>query len=230
MHIDNTTDGPIYSYLKGSASEQELISLLKWLKQSKENVSHFNHVCSIWENSQNTNELEIEAAIALHRLNDRIRLDTEEENSEKESVIVIKKSLLWKIAAIMVILIGLPSLLHLLPEKTNNRQISKYVTAIAPKSQKSRLILPDGTKVWLNSGTTLKYRTDYGFKTRDIYLDGEAYFEVAKNRSRPFLVHAATIMVKALGTSFNVKCYPEENTIETTLVEGKVQIYNDENS
>jgi len=78
--------------------------------------------------------------------------------------------------------------------------------------------------VWLNSGSTLRYSTLYGDKKREVYLEGEGFFKVAKNASKPFLVHASSLIVKALGTSFNVKCYAEDKTIETTLVEGKVEV------
>ena len=70
----------------------------------------------------------------------------------------------------------------------------------------------------------MRYSTDYGTKNRNIYLDGEAYFKVAKNKELPFRVHTSGITVTALGTVFNVKAYPEEKIIETTLEEGSVRI------
>jgi transmembrane sensor len=94
-----------------------------------------------------------------------------------------------------------------------------------PKGQKSMLLLADGTKVWLNADSRLNYSKDFGVgSTREVYLEGEAFFEVARNPAKPFLVHTSAISIKVLGTAFNVKSYPIDKTIETTLVHGKVSI------
>jgi transmembrane sensor len=89
---------------------------------------------------------------------------------------------------------------------------------------KTSLELPDGTKVWLNSGSQLVYDKNYGNKLREVSLIGEAYFDVVKNPERPFLIHTSKMDVKVLGTAFNVKCYPGEKTTETSLVRGSVEI------
>ena len=93
---------------------------------------------------------------------------------------------------------------------------------IAERGHKSMVTLPDGTKVWLNSDSRLTYTSDYNSKVRDIILDGEAYFDVAKNPDLPFVVDAGQMKVKALGTKFNVRAYRDEMVIRTTLVDGKV--------
>jgi ferric-dicitrate binding protein FerR (iron transport regulator) len=96
---------------------------------------------------------------------------------------------------------------------------------VNPSGQKSVLFLSDGTKVWLNAASKLSYRNDFGSgSTREVHLEGEAFFDVAHNADKPFIVHTSSIRIKVLGTSFNVKSYPEEKTIETTLVKGKVRI------
>jgi len=89
---------------------------------------------------------------------------------------------------------------------------------------KTSLVLPDGTKVWLNSGSQLVYDKNYGNKLREVSLIGEAYFDVIKNPERPFLIHTSKMDVKVLGTAFNVKCYPGEKTTETSLVRGSLEI------
>lgn len=94
-----------------------------------------------------------------------------------------------------------------------------------PVGQKSVLFLSDGTKVWLNAASRISYAPDFRqTQTRDVYLEGEAFFDVTHNPDKPFVVHTSSIQVKVLGTSFNVKSYSEEKTIETTLVEGSVRI------
>jgi ferric-dicitrate binding protein FerR (iron transport regulator) len=84
--------------------------------------------------------------------------------------------------------------------------------------------MADGTKVWLNAGSNIKYNADYNKHDREIFLEGEAYFEVAKNPDKAFHVYADKIVVHALGTKFNVKAYAEENVVETTLIEGSVSV------
>lgn len=94
----------------------------------------------------------------------------------------------------------------------------------APLGSNSEVSLPDGTQVILNAGSILRYRSDYNTDNRDISLIGEGYFKVAKNIEIPLKVSAGNINVKAVGTEFNIKAYEDEGTIETTLVEGKVEI------
>ena len=99
-----------------------------------------------------------------------------------------------------------------------------YNEISAPYGSKSEIKLPDGTTVVLNAGSTLKYQSDYNLSNRDLELTGEAYFKVAKNADIPLVVNAGSINVKAIGTEFNIKAYDEEGTVETTLIEGKVEI------
>ena len=94
----------------------------------------------------------------------------------------------------------------------------------APLGSNSEITLPDGTHIMLNAGSLLRYRSDYNTDNRDIFLTGEAYFKVARNIELPLNVNAGKIKVKAVGTEFNIKAYEEEGTIETTLVDGKVEI------
>ncbi len=224
METGNNIDGIIRNYLEGSAAEEELKFLLGWIKESRDNIHHFNQVCNIWENSGNVSDNENDTEIALKKLNERIQMFGRETKLELEED-GSNQFIIWRIAAVALVLIGLTAFLYFGLSKRSHKALNaQYITAIAPKSQKSQLILADGTKVWLNSGTTLKYKSDYGNTDRQIFLEGEAYFEVAKNPSKPFLVYASNIVVKAIGTSFNVKCYLEDNTIETTLIEGKVQV------
>jgi transmembrane sensor len=104
---------------------------------------------------------------------------------------------------------------------------SDIVERINPAGQKSVLRLSDGTTVWLNAASRITYARHFdGKDTRDVYLEGEGFFDVAHETDRPFIVHTSSITIKVLGTSFNVKSYSEEKTIETTLVKGKVRIEN----
>ncbi len=92
------------------------------------------------------------------------------------------------------------------------------------KGSKSHLTLPDGTKVWLNADSRLEYAGDFTGKLREVQLIGEAFFEVTKDTSRPFLIHTPAINIRVLGTAFNVRAYPGERNTETTLVHGLVEV------
>jgi len=95
---------------------------------------------------------------------------------------------------------------------------------VVPRGGEYVLTLADGTKVWLNSDSELKYPTAFIKGKREVYLRGEAYFEVKKNTGKSFIVHSNDMQVRVLGTHFNVKAYKSEDNISTTLVEGSVQI------
>ena len=102
-----------------------------------------------------------------------------------------------------------------------DRQIHEY-EVVADRGQKSSVTLPDGSHVWLNSASRICYSSDFNKKDRNIILEGEAYFEVAKNKKIPFVVNASGMSITAVGTEFNVRNYSDEDEVCATLVEGKV--------
>jgi transmembrane sensor len=130
------------------------------------------------------------------------------------------------IAAIFMISFFLGTLLP----GTNKKNLQEpevpinYNQINVPLGSKSEITLPDGTHVILNAGSMLKYRSDFNLTNRDVDLVGEAYFKVAKNPNLPLYVTAGNLSIRAVGTEFNVKAYNEEGVIETTLIEGKVNI------
>ena len=92
----------------------------------------------------------------------------------------------------------------------------------SPSGIRSQIVLPDGSNVWLNAESTIKFKIPFDVSTRDVSLIGEAYFEVKKNPDVPFVVQSGKVQVKVLGTKFNCKAFTEENNIEVVLAEGKV--------
>ena len=116
---------------------------------------------------------------------------------------------LMKYAALAILLIGIGSILfEYLPGTTNRNKNFTEISVL--RGSKTQMTLADGSKVWLNAGSTVKYGNNYNKQNRDVFLEGEAYFEVAKNRKKPFNVFAGGIVVHALGTIFNVKAYSDE--------------------
>lgn len=101
---------------------------------------------------------------------------------------------------------------------------SQMVEMVNPMGMRSSIILPDGTKVILNAGTTLSYPTAFVSDQREVKVNGEAFFEVSHDKDHPFIVNAEDVKVKVLGTKFNVKAYDDDDNIEVTLAEGKVGV------
>lgn len=100
------------------------------------------------------------------------------------------------------------------------------VNAIATANgSRMHLNLPDGTRVWLNAGSRIDYPKNFGMTRRDVNLTGEAFFDVATDPNKPFVIHARNIDILVLGTSFNIKSYPSDKTTEATLVRGSIQVY-----
>lgn len=134
----------------------------------------------------------------------------------------------WKIAlGITVFVFAITACIYLLNAGDNIKELENTLAKnqINTKNgSKTSLVLPDGTKVWLNSGSQLDYNKTYGNKLREVSLTGEAYFDVVKNPDKPFVIHTRKMDIKVLGTAFNVKCYPGERTTETSLVRGSIEV------
>lgn len=114
--------------------------------------------------------------------------------------------------------------LQYLSLNSDNKQEVLYNTLSIPRGGQYKVVLPDGTQVWLNAASSLKYPTAFNGNERVVQLEGEAYFEVAKNAAQPFRVEVKDVKVTVLGTHFNINGYTDEAHIKTTLLEGSVKI------
>lgn len=97
-------------------------------------------------------------------------------------------------------------------------------TVSTKRGSKSKVVLPDGTQVWLNADSRITYNENFQGQLREVALTGEAYFDVVRDETRPFIIHTSAIDVKVLGTAFNVRSYAEEKNTETSLIHGSVEI------
>lgn len=173
--------------------------------------------------------------IVAESLGDEVNLDREWNRlvsgvvkQDRTSLVLQKKRLAsvrqWMgYAAAMLIGLCLSSSLFLLADNKPVAQARSY-KLVTDKGEKSFLELPDGSKVWLNSCTTIKYSSDYGKSDRDIFLNGEAYFEVAKDTDLPFVVKTSSLNVTAVGTAFDVSAYDDDSQLITTVFSGKVAV------
>jgi transmembrane sensor len=101
----------------------------------------------------------------------------------------------------------------------------QLITISTPAGVNREVILPDGSKIWLNASSVLRYDSvAFGKGNREVDFDGEGFFDVTHDPSKPFLVHSGNMQIRVLGTAFNIKAYPEENEIETSLIRGSVEV------
>ncbi len=215
--MSNLSEDIITKYLTGQCSEEELIQVNNWMKESEENarqIFRMEKIYHLGKFGQYANEQRIlRAEKQLYK-----RLDDEKSRQKK-----IRYIYHWiKYAAIIVItlIIG-GGISYWFYQNDNGQQI---LVAIADKGIVKEVILPDGTKVWLNNGATLKYPREFSEKERKVHLDGEAYFEVTKNRHKPFTVQSDAMRVRVLGTIFNFKCNKNCRIAEATLIEGEIEV------
>jgi ferric-dicitrate binding protein FerR (iron transport regulator) len=99
-----------------------------------------------------------------------------------------------------------------------------YTEYTVPYGSKSLVTLPDSSSIWMNAGSKLRYSSAFNKTEREVFIEGEAYFKVSQNKEKPFLVKSSAVTLKVLGTSFNIKAYPEEDNVETTVESGSVQV------
>lgn len=197
----------LYRYFEGQASEEEMSEIKDWFESSAENQETLRRERKLFD------AMTLLCGVGY--------------NAEQETSTLIRKQPKpifreWlKIAAIAVIAIAITSLFFL-TRKGNAPEGMQAV--IVPAGQRVNLLLPDGTNVWLNAGTKMSYPLSFAKNTREVTLDGEAYFEVSHREECPFIVHTQAMDVKVLGTKFNVEAYSRQQRYETTLMEGKVSV------
>lgn len=204
--------------LSGEASPSEKQKLLSWFEESEENAREFGNYESLWNALEiigRKNEFDTQRA--YQKFSDYLEGIQE---SRKPVTFFVK---LIRVAAIVIITAGISYFAGYYSRPKTDEQVQQC-QIVTPKGAKTYVELPDGTKVWLNSESRLRYPGKFSNNIRNVYLEGEGYFEVAKDKQRPFIVHTSKINVRAVGTAFNVKSYPSEGVIQTTLVEGSVVI------
>lgn len=215
----------IIRYIEGTTDKQENEVLEHWLKSDGKNEYYFTRIKEILsslKDFQAFSRLDVNKDWAVV---ERKLKDVSEKDYSRLSLSPFYRILLQS-AAIIVLALVINGVFYLLkkenPEK-NTFQVG-YNEIFVPNGQKSEITLIDGTKVWINAGSRLRFPNKFGGTTRDVWLEGEAFFEVEKNPGKPFFVHTSNINIRVLGTSFNVRAYPEEELIETTLLEGAVSL------
>jgi Fe2+-dicitrate sensor, membrane component len=219
-NISEETKLLIIKYLTEFLDKEESLRLKRWLEEDNVHKEYFDKIKAWWTLAGKHNgEQEFDSESQWNLLKSRLGVEAKPAQIKSKSRLITFAG----VAATWVLFFAIGTLWH--TNKVKVPDLRPKITEIeAPLGAKSVIKLPDGTKVWLNAGSKISYNQDFDKKDRYILLVGEAYFHVATNKAKPFVVMTSGIMVKALGTSFNVKAYPEEKTITTTLEEGKIDV------
>ena len=208
----------ITKHLSESLNPDEIKILTLWIEESPGHKRYFNEIRNTW----------ILSGKHHHSINENNLLELVDKVSRSNRKLQRNFWTWQKIAASWVILfIGSGMLGWFMHEEqapvTKSAELSS-TTVQAKMGSQNTVELPDGTQVWLNGGSRITYSNEYGEQNRELQLTGEGYFEVVTNPEKPFVVKTGGLSIKAYGTTFNVKAYPEDGTITTTLVKGKVTI------
>ena len=208
-------DEKIRSYLKGELSKPEEKLLFDWLDQSPENLHQFQ---SFIRGNEFNMEISDETEKAWERLHSHIG----KQALKKRSGIALLSSRWSRIAAILAVALFFGFWgSHYLAKKQTETTLNELVV---PNGEKTQIGLADGTKVWLNAGTKFRYPEDFRGETRTVEIEGEGFFEVAKDPSHPFIVKTPEFEVKVLGTSFNLSSYQNDENNSLSLQSGSVQL------
>jgi transmembrane sensor len=207
--------------LSGEATPEELKELEALLASDSKALARYRMLQQFWNQhdavSQPAVEENLQKVLGQLQLSPATGLVQEEDN-----VVPLRKNW-WKRIAVAAafIIVGSAAYWFIAGNGTtasSNSLVEKHNS----RGTKSTIELTDGSKIWLNADSKIKYPAVFAGNTREVYLNGEAFFEVAKNPSKPFIIHLANGTVRVLGTSFNVRAYDNEKVVETSVATGKV--------
>ena len=227
-------------YLRNKINEQELNMFFSWLKDSGDTAEGKALLHNIWEEIEDKDEVdEIGADTILNRIHHKINLIRSEnllageaQNSNKPYRKKYFLRILRNAAAILFLpVLGFVFYMSVKNPSVWSTQISynqAYNEVYSSVDAITKVTLPDGSKVWLNHNSSLKYPAEFQEKFRTVELKGEGYFEVVHDSSIPFIVETGELKVIARGTTFNIMSYPDEGKVETSLISGIVDLSDSE--
>ena len=199
-------------YFSRIASSREALQVIKWKKEYNENSIIFDQLENYFKETESLPiDFQPKTSIAFEKVSSKIGIGSEP--IQKFKILPV----LLQIAAVLLIFFGIALLFNQYKRKQAE---NIFVAQFTSDSIKKEITLPDSSHVWLNSGSTIKYPQKFG-STREVFLTGEAYFEIAHNAEHPFIVRAGKTQTKVLGTKFNLKLNKRDSKVILTLIEGK---------
>ena len=219
----NDIDELIGKYLAGEASAEERDVVNSWCGESEANLQYFNHLRLIFDRAATVQEtIDVDADAAWNKVRSRLRQD------EKKVVSLKPEQSSWtflKIAASIALILGIGFFAY----RTTTSTVPEPIEVIADVTT-VKDTLPDGSEVVLNKKTQLSYSYNKSKKEHIVKLKGEAYFDIHHEKHEDFIIDAAGVFIRDIGTSFNVKAYPDSATIEVVVEEGEVIFYTETDS
>lgn len=216
----------VIKYLAGSASEDERVIVLAWINESLDNQKLFDELKDYYQLTkvlQNPSGYNTEEGWNRVKAKYYQQRYLSEIQSKKNKNIFLRYAVPVAAAVVVAFLLGF-LFSNQMSSKGSSNSATVFNEIKVPLGAKAQVTLSDGTKVWLNAGSKLRYPVNFLQDKREVYLDGEAFFDVTKDKHKLFIVKTTKLNVKVYGTQFNVKSYPEEDLIQTTLVKGSVAI------
>lgn len=203
----------LVKYITGEATEQELEQVKQWISAHPENEQYFAQLYETWHNM-----LYLQPAVVNkdHAYN-KLSADIEPKQPSRYARLIT-----WgKAAAAIALFAAVTATLY---NRYSKNVESVRQIAVNPGAIK-KIVLSDGTQVWLNAGSKLNYTADFGKTTRTVYLEGEAFFDIAPGKKEiPFIVNTKNYTIRDIGTKFNLKAYASDPFFETTVVKGEVSV------
>ena len=200
-------DELLIAYFKGEVSDEEAQQITEWIEAKIEHQRYYQQLCRLFEVSYWIEDIPEQTEVAFPKKTKALPW--------KHYVISF-----MKVAAIFVLGFALHFFLNW--QKTTHHELQHQIHV--PTGQHVEIILADGSKVWLNSGSTLTFPSKFNGKKRMVELDGEGFFEVKSDKEHPFIVSTSKYQVKAVGTSFNIYDYQDSPQFEAALLNGKVEV------
>lgn len=200
-------DELLIAYFKGEVSDEEAQRITEWIEAKIEHQRYYQQLCRLFEVSYWIEDIPEQTEVAFPKKTKALPW--------KHYVISF-----MKVAAIFVLGFALHFFLNW--QKTTHHELQHQIHV--PTGQHVEIMLADGSKVWLNSGSTLTFPSKFNGKKRMVELDGEGFFEVKSDKEHPFIVSTSKYQVKAVGTSFNIYDYQDSPQFEAALLNGKVEV------
>lgn len=219
MQKQNIPWEAISAKLKNDADGEQLKQIQDWLDLSPENSMILKEIMNTWlVTRKSTKSYQPDLAANWNKLISLIDLS----EKPKKSYVVYYR---WAAVAAILVMVFLAG--TGLGDRIFNQSAKiTYTKIVAPEGSKTQVVLPDSTYVWLNSGSELKYSSDYSAQNRVVTMKGECFFDVVKDAKHPFLVRGSKFQVKVFGTRFNINEDIAKDVADVTLVSGKVQVLN----
>lgn len=216
-------------YISNKYTTEDLKTIFEWFESKGFNLIRRISFRTNWNEfnteAYKTDNDEYNEELMLDKLHHLINIEESAQNKRRKKGIseITFYQVFSRIAAILILPLVILSIFLAINDgnSLNNKQLS-FAEIYAPENSRVKISLPDGTAVWLNHGSVIRYPQKFSRKNRAVELDGEAFFDVIPDPSRPFEVNTSKLNITVLGTSFNLSAYPDDPFIATTVEEGKV--------